>query len=44
MKKEEFAALANKYRNELYNNVLPFWLDKSQDLEFGGYFTCLNRD
>ena len=44
MRKEEFAALAKKYRNELYNNVLPFWLDKSQDHEFGGYFTCLNRD
>ena len=44
MKKEDFAALAVKYHNELYNSVLPFWLEKSQDNEYGGYFTCLNRD
>lgn len=24
--------------------VVPFWLEKSQDKEFGGYFTCLERD
>ena len=40
----DFASLAAKYRHELYDNVLPFWLEKSQDLEYGGYFTCLNRD
>ena len=44
MNKEDFAKLAKKYRTELYDNVLKFWLDKSQDFEFGGYFTCLNRD
>jgi hypothetical protein len=44
MRKEEFAALAEKYRKELYDSVLPFWLQKSQDLEYGGYFSCLNRD
>ena len=44
MKKEDFAVLAVKYHNELYNSVLPFWLEKSQDNEYGGYFTCLNRD
>ena len=38
----DFAALAAKYRKELYDNVLPFWLEKSQDLQYGGYFTCLN--
>ena len=31
------------YKDELLTNVLPFWLDKSQDLEYGGYFTCLDR-
>ena len=36
--------LAGRYRKELYDSVLPFWLEKSQDLEYGGYFTCLNRD
>lgn len=34
--------LANQYKDELLNNVLPFWLEHSQDHEFGGYFTCLD--
>ena len=36
--------MAKRYRKELLENVLPFWLEKSQDKEYGGYFTCLNRD
>lgn len=32
-----------QYKNELLDNVLPFWLERSQDKEFGGYFTCLDR-
>ena len=36
--------MASRYRRELLENVLPFWLDHSQDKEYGGYFTCLNRD
>ena len=44
MTSRDFEKLAMKYRNELYDNVLPFWLEKSQDKEFGGYFSCLNRD
>lgn len=32
-----------QYKSELLDNVLPFWLSKSQDHEFGGYFTCLDR-
>ena len=40
----DFGAMAARYRKELYDSVLPFWLDKSQDKEYGGYFTCLNRD
>ena len=36
--------LANQYKDELMNNVLPFWLDHSQDTEYGGYFTCLDRE
>ncbi|MCQ2170832.1 MAG: AGE family epimerase/isomerase, partial [Bacteroidales bacterium] len=39
-----FKELANQYRDELLDRVLPFWLEKSQDTEFGGYFSCLNRD
>ncbi|MBP3202996.1 MAG: AGE family epimerase/isomerase [Bacteroidales bacterium] len=44
MTKQDFAAMAARYKTELYDSVLPFWLEKSQDHEFGGYFTCLNRD
>ena len=40
----DFAAAAARYRSELLYNVLPFWLEKSQDKEFGGYFTCLDRE
>ena len=39
-----FATLAALYRSELLDRVIPFWLNKSQDTEFGGYFTCLDRD
>ena len=35
--------LEKQYKDELLNNVVPFWLEKSQDKEFGGYFTCLDR-
>ena len=44
MKQTDFKSLAAQYKRELLDNVLPFWLDKSQDKEFGGYFSCLNRD
>lgn len=35
--------LAEQYKDELLTNILPFWLEKSQDQEYGGYFTCLDR-
>ncbi len=35
--------LAEQYKHELLDNVVPFWLKNSRDTE-GGYFTCLNRD
>ena len=35
----DFKNLANQYKDELLHNVLPFWLQNSQDKEFGGYFT-----
>lgn len=40
----DFNKLAQKYEKELMDRVLPFWLEKSQDRQYGGYFTCLNRD
>ena len=36
--------LAEQYKNELFDNVLPFWMEHSPDNEYGGYFTCLDRD
>jgi len=38
-----FNILATQYKAELFENVIPFWLIRSQDKEFGGYFTCLDR-
>ncbi len=35
---------AQLYKTELLQNILPFWLEKSQDHQNGGFFTCLDRD
>jgi N-acylglucosamine 2-epimerase len=43
MDNNRFKGLAQQYKNELLGNVLPFWLEKSQDKKYGGYFTCLDR-
>lgn len=40
----DFKKRAVLYKNELLNNVLPFWLKHSKDSEFGGYFSCLDVD
>lgn len=40
----DFNKLASLYRDELLDNVLPFWMNNSIDRECGGYFTCLNRE
>jgi N-acylglucosamine 2-epimerase len=40
----DFKKLEELYRAELFDNVLPFWLRRSPDREYGGYFTCLERD
>ena len=34
----------NKYKQELLQNVLPFWTKNSNDKEYGGFFTCLDRE
>jgi N-acylglucosamine 2-epimerase len=36
--------LAQLYKNELLENVVPFWENYSKDEEFGGYFTFLDRE
>jgi N-acylglucosamine 2-epimerase len=35
---------AERYRKDLMESVIPFWLKNSLDREYGGYFTCLDRD
>jgi N-acylglucosamine 2-epimerase len=32
------------YANTLSNDIIPFWLKNCPDAEYGGYFTCLDRD
>ena len=36
-------SFAAKYRDELTQNILPFWLHHSLDAENGGFFTCLDQ-
>lgn len=35
---------ARKFRRELNESVIPFWLEHSPDWKCGGYFSCLDRD
>ncbi len=32
------------YENELCRNILPFWLDRCEDIENGGYVNCFSND
>jgi len=38
-----FASLAAQYRDALFHDVIPFWMQHSIDEEGGGFFTCLDR-
>jgi N-acylglucosamine 2-epimerase len=40
----DFKNLANQYKTELLEKVIPFWEKHSPDEQFGGYFTCLDRE
>jgi len=33
-----------RYRAELLNSVIPFWLEHSPDADFGGFYSCLDRE
>ena len=44
MAERSFSKLLELYREELFGNVLPFWLRKGIDEECGGYFTCFSND
>ena len=40
----DFSRYAELYRGELFDRVLPFWLEHAPDREHGGVFTCLDRN
>ena len=35
---------AARYREELLHNIIPFWMKHAVDPEYGGFWTCLDRD
>lgn len=35
---------AEKYRSDLTENIMPFWLEHGLDKKNGGVYTCLDRD
>lgn len=39
----DITAYAAQYKQELLQNILPFWLKNGKDRQNGGYFTCLDR-
>ena len=44
MKRERLLELREIYRLELFESVMPFWLNHSLDYEYGGQFNSLDRD
>lgn len=44
MDNAEFGPIATRYRHELLENVVPFWLQHSLDQRSGGLFTCIGDD
>lgn len=35
---------ATQYQSNLLNDIVLFWLKNSTDKEYGGYFSCLDRE
>ena len=35
---------AQKYKNDLVNDIMPFWMEHGLDRKHGGVYTCVNRD
>ena len=42
--KQYFQDWADRYKDDLLNNIMPFWMEHGWDQKNGGVFTCLNRD
>ena len=43
MHRSRATELLDFYRQQLLDDVVPFWATHSPDTKFGGYFTCLDR-
>lgn len=39
-----FSHWAARYKTDLLEDILPFWLKYGLDREHGGYYTCVDRD
>lgn len=35
---------SDSYKNDMINNIMPFWIKHGLDRENGGVYTCLDRD
>ena len=40
----QFTHYRQKYEQELFERVIPFWMRHSLDRTHGGYFNCLDRE
>ena len=40
---ESLLQLRAVWQKDLFENVVPFWLDHSLDTEYGGYFSALDE-
>lgn len=41
--KKDFGDLKNFYEDHLKTMLLPFWMDRAIDYEYGGYYTCFDN-
>lgn len=41
---EYLSQWANSYKQDVTNNIMPFWIKNGLDRKNGGVYTCLNRD
>jgi N-acylglucosamine 2-epimerase len=44
MEERSFKKVLELYTEELFGNILPFWLRRGIDERCGGYFTCFSND
>ncbi len=42
--RDDLQAYAGFYRRHLLEDIMPFWEERTQDREYGGYLTCFDRE